>query len=41
MIVQVAWSLVHCQYGEKIKEFYQRLYPKKGAKKSIIATSHK
>ncbi|EMN48708.1 hypothetical protein LEP1GSC088_1701, partial [Leptospira interrogans str. L1207] len=41
VIVQVAWSLVRCQYGGKIKEFYQRLYPKKGAKKSIIATSRK
>ncbi|EKN98771.1 transposase, IS116/IS110/IS902 family [Leptospira interrogans serovar Pomona str. Pomona] len=29
VIVQAAWSLVHCQYGGKIKEFYQRLYPKK------------
>ncbi|EMS86712.1 hypothetical protein LEP1GSC074_3708, partial [Leptospira noguchii str. Hook] len=33
--------LVRCQHGGKIKEFYQRLYPKKGAKKSIIATSRK
>ncbi|EKQ46819.1 transposase, IS116/IS110/IS902 family [Leptospira interrogans str. 2002000623] len=41
VIVQAAWSLVRCQYGGKIKEFYQRLYPKKGAKKSIIATSRK
>ncbi|EKO59927.1 transposase, IS116/IS110/IS902 family [Leptospira kirschneri str. H2] len=30
VIVQAAWSLVRCQYGGKIKEFYQRLYPKKG-----------
>ncbi|MCL8268791.1 IS110 family transposase, partial [Leptospira weilii] len=35
------WSLVRCQHGGKIKEFYQRLYVKKGAKKSIIATSRK
>ncbi|EMO38799.1 transposase, IS116/IS110/IS902 family [Leptospira noguchii serovar Autumnalis str. ZUN142] len=41
VIVQAAWSLVRCQHGGKIKEFYQRLYPKKGAKKSIIATSRK
>ncbi|EKR71934.1 transposase, IS116/IS110/IS902 family [Leptospira noguchii str. 2006001870] len=34
VIVQAAWSLVRCQHGGKIKEFYQRLYPKKGAKKS-------
>ncbi|EMF41644.1 transposase, IS116/IS110/IS902 domain protein [Leptospira interrogans serovar Lora str. TE 1992] len=26
VIVQAAWSLVRCQYGGKIKEFYQRLY---------------
>ncbi|EMO89595.1 hypothetical protein LEP1GSC024_2167 [Leptospira noguchii str. 2001034031] len=39
---QAAWSLVRChQHGGKIKEFYQRLYPKKGAKKSIIAVSRK
>ncbi|EMN08281.1 transposase, IS116/IS110/IS902 family [Leptospira interrogans serovar Muenchen str. Brem 129] len=25
VIVQAAWSLVRCQYGGKIKEFYQRL----------------
>ncbi|EMO90125.1 transposase, IS116/IS110/IS902 family [Leptospira noguchii str. 2001034031] len=37
VIVQAAWSLVRCQHGGKIKEFYQRLYPKK----SIIATSRK
>ncbi|UOG54922.1 IS110 family transposase [Leptospira noguchii] len=41
VIVQAAWSLVRCQHGGKIKEFYQRLYPKKGAKKSIIAVSRK
>ncbi|EKP05221.1 transposase, IS116/IS110/IS902 family [Leptospira kirschneri str. 2008720114] len=41
VIVQAAWSLVRCQYGGKIKEFYQRLYPKKGSKKSIVATSRK
>ncbi|EKQ38278.1 transposase, IS116/IS110/IS902 family [Leptospira interrogans serovar Copenhageni str. M20] len=41
VIVQAAWSLVRCQHGGKIKEFYQRLYLKKGAKKSIIATSRK
>ncbi|EMY04778.1 transposase, IS116/IS110/IS902 family [Leptospira interrogans str. 2002000626] len=41
VIVQEAWSLVRCQHGGKIKEFYQRLYLKKGAKKSIIATSRK
>ncbi|EQA62602.1 transposase, IS116/IS110/IS902 family [Leptospira alexanderi serovar Manhao 3 str. L 60] len=33
VIVQAAWSLVRCQHGGKIKEFYQRLYVKKGAKK--------
>ncbi|EMY26124.1 transposase, IS116/IS110/IS902 family [Leptospira interrogans serovar Australis str. 200703203] len=32
-IVQAAWSLVRCQHGGKVKEFYQRLYLKKGAKK--------
>ncbi|EKR62696.1 transposase, IS116/IS110/IS902 family [Leptospira weilii str. 2006001853] len=41
VIVQAAWSLVRCQHGGKIKEFYERLYVKKGAKKSIIATSRK
>ncbi|EMF73364.1 transposase, IS116/IS110/IS902 family [Leptospira interrogans serovar Canicola str. LT1962] len=41
VIVQAAWSLVRCQHGGKIREFYQRLYLKKGAKKSIIATSRK
>ncbi|QOI38149.1 IS110 family transposase [Leptospira interrogans] len=41
VIVQAAWSLVRCQHGGKVKEFYQRLYLKKGAKKSIIATSRK
>ncbi len=41
VIVQAAWSLVRSQYGGKLKEFYQRLYLKKGAKKSIIATSRK
>ncbi|EKO85836.1 transposase, IS116/IS110/IS902 family [Leptospira interrogans serovar Grippotyphosa str. Andaman] len=40
VIVQAAWSLVRCQHGGKVKEFYQRLYLKKG-KKSIIATSRK
>ncbi|EMO62015.1 transposase, IS116/IS110/IS902 family [Leptospira borgpetersenii serovar Pomona str. 200901868] len=25
VIVQVAWSLVRCQYGGRIKEFYKRL----------------
>ncbi|EMN00841.1 transposase, IS116/IS110/IS902 family [Leptospira noguchii str. 2007001578] len=30
VIVQAAWSLVRCQHGGKVKEFYQRLYPKKG-----------
>ncbi|KLO78473.1 Transposase, IS116/IS110/IS902 family, partial [Leptospira interrogans serovar Muenchen] len=39
--VKPAWSLVRCQHGGKVKEFYQRLYLKKGAKKSIIATSRK
>ncbi|EMN49772.1 hypothetical protein LEP1GSC088_0001 [Leptospira interrogans str. L1207] len=38
---QAAWSLVRCQHGGKVKEFYQRLYLKKDAKKSIIATSRK
>ncbi|EQA78853.1 transposase, IS116/IS110/IS902 family [Leptospira alstonii serovar Pingchang str. 80-412] len=41
VIVQAAWSLVRCQHGGKIKEFYDRLYLKKGAKKSIIAASRK
>ncbi|EMN42675.1 transposase, IS116/IS110/IS902 family [Leptospira weilii str. UI 13098] len=41
VIVQAAWSLVRCQHGGKIKEFYERLYVKKGTKKSIIATSRK
>ncbi|EMJ63172.1 transposase, IS116/IS110/IS902 family [Leptospira sp. P2653] len=41
VIIQAAWSLIRCQHGGKIKEFYQRLYVKKGAKKSIIATSRK
>ncbi|MBW9233769.1 IS110 family transposase, partial [Leptospira santarosai] len=35
------WSLVRCQHGGKLKEFYERLYSKKGAKKSIIAVSRK
>ncbi|EMN47617.1 transposase, IS116/IS110/IS902 domain protein [Leptospira interrogans str. L1207] len=39
VIVQAAWSLVRCQHGGKVKEFYQRLYLKKDA--SIIATSRK
>ncbi|EMG13086.1 hypothetical protein LEP1GSC151_2861, partial [Leptospira interrogans serovar Grippotyphosa str. LT2186] len=26
VIVQAAWSLVRCQHGGKVKEFYQRLY---------------
>ncbi|EMN48068.1 hypothetical protein LEP1GSC088_0403 [Leptospira interrogans str. L1207] len=30
---QAAWSLVRCQHGGKVKEFYQRLYLKKDAKK--------
>ncbi|EMY26804.1 transposase, IS116/IS110/IS902 family [Leptospira interrogans serovar Australis str. 200703203] len=29
VIVQAAWSLVRCQHGGKVKEFYQRLYLKK------------
>ncbi|EMJ47484.1 transposase, IS116/IS110/IS902 family [Leptospira santarosai str. HAI1349] len=41
LIVQAAWSLVRCQHGGKLKEFYERLYSKKGAKKSIIAVSRK
>ncbi|EKR91483.1 transposase, IS116/IS110/IS902 family [Leptospira santarosai str. CBC379] len=41
VIVQAAWSLVRCQHGGKLKEFYERLYSKKGAKKSIIAVSRK
>ncbi|EPG83548.1 hypothetical protein LEP1GSC048_0252 [Leptospira santarosai serovar Shermani str. 1342KT] len=43
MIVQAAWSLVRCQHGGKLKEFYERLYSKKGAKHhdSIIAVSRK
>ncbi|EMP09554.1 transposase, IS116/IS110/IS902 family [Leptospira interrogans serovar Pyrogenes str. 200701872] len=31
VIVQAAWSLVRCQHGGKVKEFYQRLYLKKGS----------
>ncbi len=41
LIVQAAWTLVRSKHGGKIKEFYQRLYLKKGAKKSIIAASRK
>ncbi|EKR91532.1 transposase, IS116/IS110/IS902 family [Leptospira santarosai str. CBC379] len=32
VIVQAAWSLVRCQHGGKLKEFYERLILKKGQK---------
>ncbi|EKR91659.1 transposase, IS116/IS110/IS902 family [Leptospira santarosai str. CBC379] len=34
VIVQAAWSLVRCQHGGKLKEFYERLYSKKWGKKN-------
>lgn len=40
-LIQAAWSLVRSKYGGSIKEFYERLFPRIGKKKAIVATARK
>ena len=41
VIVQCAWALVRSRYGGELKEFYERLYPRIGKKKAIVAVARK
>lgn len=41
VIIQCAWSLVKSKHGGILKEFYERLYPRIGKKKAIVATARK
>jgi transposase len=41
VIIQGAWALVKSKHGGVLKEFYERLYPRIGKKKAIVATARK
>lgn len=41
VIIQSAWALTRSQEGGDLCTFYQRLYPKKGKKKAIVAVARK
>jgi transposase len=41
VIIQCAWVLENSQYGGVLKTFYERLYPRIGKKKAIVATARK
>jgi transposase len=41
VIIQAAWALVKSEYGGALKQFYERLYPRIGKKKAIVAVARK
>lgn len=40
-LIQAAWALMNSKNGGAIKEFYERLYPRVGKKKAIVAAARK
>lgn len=40
-LVQAAWSLTRSNHGGELKRFYEKLYPRIGKKKAIVATARK
>ncbi len=40
-LIQGAWALIRSDSGGDIKNFYERLYPRIGKKKAIVATARK
>ena len=41
VIIQCAWSMIKSEYGGPLKEFYDRVSPRIGKKKAIVATARK
>ena len=41
VIIQCAWAMVKSEYGGPLKDFYERLHPRIGKKKAIVATARK
>ena len=40
-LIESAWALTRSKEGGEIKEFYERLYPRIGKGKAIVATARK
>jgi transposase len=41
VMIQCAWAMVKSEYGGTLREFYERLFPRIGKKKAIVATARK